>query len=131
MAIVGGGYIGVELATVFSKLGVRVTVIEKAQRILPEMDEALARVVAQALVDRGVTVVAEASSVRATDKGARYPSTGQISRYVLTRLWSRSVVARIPTRLAWSISASRLAGPGISMFTRVALQARACSQSET
>ncbi|USG65602.1 dihydrolipoyl dehydrogenase [Brevibacillus ruminantium] len=38
LAIIGGGVIGVELATVCSELGVSVHVIEAADRILPNMD---------------------------------------------------------------------------------------------
>lgn len=56
LAIVGGGYIGVELGTAFAKLGAVVTIIEAADRILPGMPELLARVVARRLDDLGVAV---------------------------------------------------------------------------
>ena len=35
LAVVGGGYIGLELGTAFAKLGAGVTVVETAGRILP------------------------------------------------------------------------------------------------
>ncbi|MCK9909502.1 FAD-dependent oxidoreductase, partial [Microbacteriaceae bacterium K1510] len=40
LAIIGGGVIGVEFATIFSEVGVEVVVIEAAERILPNMDAA-------------------------------------------------------------------------------------------
>lgn len=43
MAIIGGGYIGVELGTAFAKLGTKVTIIEMMERILPGIDQDLSR----------------------------------------------------------------------------------------
>ncbi|MBV9587636.1 MAG: FAD-dependent oxidoreductase, partial [Alphaproteobacteria bacterium] len=43
IAVVGAGYIGLELGIAFRKLGAAVTVIEAADRILPRYDEALTR----------------------------------------------------------------------------------------
>ena len=43
LAVVGAGYIGLELGIAFRKLGAEVTVIEAADRILPRYDEALTR----------------------------------------------------------------------------------------
>ncbi|UFJ40870.1 dihydrolipoyl dehydrogenase [Brevibacillus humidisoli] len=38
LAIIGGGVIGLEFATLFAEVGVKVAVIEAAQRVLPGMD---------------------------------------------------------------------------------------------
>ncbi|EKF17854.1 dihydrolipoyl dehydrogenase [Nitratireductor pacificus] len=57
LAVVGGGYIGLELGTVFAKLGSRVTVVEAEERILPSYDKALTRPVAKRLEELGVTVL--------------------------------------------------------------------------
>src|SRR5207248_6900037 len=43
LAVVGAGYIGLELGIAFRKLGAAVIVIEAADRILPRYDEALTR----------------------------------------------------------------------------------------
>ena len=43
LAVVGAGYIGLELGIAFRKLGAAVTVVEAADRILPRYDEALTR----------------------------------------------------------------------------------------
>jgi dihydrolipoamide dehydrogenase len=56
VAVVGAGYIGVELGTALAKLGSRVTIVELADRVLPGLDAALGRVVARRLAELGVDV---------------------------------------------------------------------------
>ncbi|MFN0026797.1 MAG: FAD-dependent oxidoreductase [Acidimicrobiales bacterium] len=56
VAVIGGGYIGVELGTALAKLGVAVTIVEQADRLLPELDATLAAVVTHRLGQLGVTV---------------------------------------------------------------------------
>jgi dihydrolipoamide dehydrogenase len=57
LAVVGAGYIGLELGTAFAKLGAKVTVIEAAEAILPAWDRGLTEPVARRLDVLGVTVV--------------------------------------------------------------------------
>lgn len=45
LLVVGGGYIGMELSTVFAKLGTDVTVIEMLDDILPGYDESITKIV--------------------------------------------------------------------------------------
>jgi dihydrolipoamide dehydrogenase len=52
LAVVGGGYIGLELGSVWSRLGAKVTVIEFLDRILPNMDRELGPAM-QRLLTRG------------------------------------------------------------------------------
>lgn len=52
--IVGGGVIGVEFASLWTDLGVSVTIIEAAERLLPGEEPELAKVVANQLANRGV-----------------------------------------------------------------------------
>jgi dihydrolipoamide dehydrogenase len=56
VAVVGAGYIGVELGTALAKLGSRVTLVELADRVLPGLDASLGRVVARRLGELGVDV---------------------------------------------------------------------------
>ena len=56
LAVVGAGYIGLELGSAYRKLGVAVTVIEAQDRILPLYDEQLVRPVARWLERSGVSV---------------------------------------------------------------------------
>lgn len=75
LAVVGGGYIGLELGTAFAKLGSKVTVVEAADRILPSYDKALTAPVAKRLATLGVTVMTGAKAqgfaegVLQTDQG--------------------------------------------------------------
>jgi dihydrolipoamide dehydrogenase len=56
LAVVGAGYIGLELGSAYRKLGVDVTVIEAQERILPLYDAQLVKPVARWLERSGVTV---------------------------------------------------------------------------
>jgi dihydrolipoamide dehydrogenase len=56
LAVVGAGYIGLELGSAFRKLGVAVTVIEAQDRILPLYDKQLVKPVARWLERAGVVV---------------------------------------------------------------------------
>ncbi|MDP6351059.1 MAG: dihydrolipoyl dehydrogenase [Alphaproteobacteria bacterium] len=57
LAIVGAGYIGLEIGTAFAKLGSQVTMIEVEDRILPAMDPQIARPVARNLDRLGIKVL--------------------------------------------------------------------------
>lgn len=54
VAIIGGGVIGMEFATLYMELGVEVTVIEALPRILPNIDEEAVAVVQQKYAKAGV-----------------------------------------------------------------------------
>ncbi len=63
LAVVGGGYIGLELGTSFAKLGADVTIVESAERILPQYDEQLTAPVASQLKHLGVKVLTNTRAV--------------------------------------------------------------------
>ncbi|WP_226483040.1 dihydrolipoyl dehydrogenase [Natrinema amylolyticum] len=54
LVVVGAGYIGMELASVFAKLGTDVTVLEMLDSILPGYDDDLKRPVKQRATDLGI-----------------------------------------------------------------------------
>ena len=54
MLVVGGGYIGLELGTVWHRLGAEVTVIEYFDRILPGMDGEVSKQMLKILQKRGL-----------------------------------------------------------------------------
>ncbi len=56
LVVVGGGYIGLELGTVYRKLGAEVAVVEAQDRILPTYDAELTKPVAAALTKMGVSL---------------------------------------------------------------------------
>ncbi|MFD1744933.1 dihydrolipoyl dehydrogenase [Rhizobium helianthi] len=56
LAVVGGGYIGLEIGTAYAKLGVNVSVFEAQPHILPQYDEELSKPVLARLKALGVKV---------------------------------------------------------------------------
>ncbi|MFD2371600.1 dihydrolipoyl dehydrogenase [Brevibacillus sp. GCM10020057] len=56
LAIIGGGYIGMELGMAFAKLGSKVTIVEAAQDILPQTAASLSQVVKKQGKRLGITV---------------------------------------------------------------------------
>lgn len=56
LAVVGAGYIGLELGMALAKLGSKVVFVEAEQRILPQYDQALTAPVARALARDGLAV---------------------------------------------------------------------------
>jgi dihydrolipoamide dehydrogenase len=56
LLVIGGGYIGLELGSVYARLGSQVTVAELTEQLLPGIDRDLVQVVQQALRKRGVDI---------------------------------------------------------------------------
>ncbi|WP_400163484.1 dihydrolipoyl dehydrogenase [Brevibacillus sp. TJ4] len=60
MVIIGGGYIGIELGTVFAKFGTKVTVLEGSDQILPGFEPDMPRLVERKLKKLGVDIKTKA-----------------------------------------------------------------------
>lgn len=54
MTIIGAGIIGLELGSVYARMGTKVTVVEFLDRICPSMDTEIAQIFHRALVDQGI-----------------------------------------------------------------------------
>ena len=54
MLVIGGGYIGLEMGSVWSRLGTKVTVVEKFDRIVPTMDGEIATEFMKSLEKQGL-----------------------------------------------------------------------------
>ena len=54
MLVIGGGYIGLEMGSVWSRLGTKVTVVEKLDRIVPTMDGEIATEFMKSLENQGI-----------------------------------------------------------------------------
>jgi len=59
LLIIGGGYIGLEMATVYAALGSRVTVVEMTDSLLPGADHDLTRILAESINARVHEVLLE------------------------------------------------------------------------
>ena len=97
LAIVGAGYIGLELGTAFAKLGSAVTIIELLDRILPQYDEALTKPVAKGLRQLGIDVRL-GTSVETLD-------LGDFDRVLVT-------VGRTPVTTGWGLESLELTMDG-------------------
>jgi len=77
LVVVGGGYVGVELATAFARLGSVVVLLVAEDRVLPELDEPLlARAVTGGLRRLGVEILAGVRVERIEDGGVTYSLNG-------------------------------------------------------
>jgi pyruvate/2-oxoglutarate dehydrogenase complex dihydrolipoamide dehydrogenase (E3) component len=56
LVVVGGGYVGCEFAQMFARFGARVTVVQRAERLLPSEDPDVSAVVEAAFTDEGIDV---------------------------------------------------------------------------
>ncbi len=102
LLIVGGGYIGLELGTVYAALGSKVTVVEMTDGLLPGADRDLAAVVAKRmetyceaiLLETKVTGVKEEEKddkkgLRVTFEGKNAPGSPQVFDRVLVAVGRR------------------------------------------
>ncbi len=66
--VVGGGVIGIEMATVFSSFGSSVTVVELMDEILPGMDDEMAKRLRKSLKNKGIKILTGAKVEEYDDK---------------------------------------------------------------
>ena len=73
LLVIGGGGIGMELATAYSRFGAKVTVVEAMPKLLPMMDGELTAMLRKKMEASGVTILTEAKvqSVEAAPVGAK------------------------------------------------------------
>lgn len=72
LAIIGGGYIGVEFASMYANFGSEITVIQDGEAFLPREDAEIAQAVLNSLEARGVKIIrsAKTTGIRDTDNAA-------------------------------------------------------------
>ena len=69
MILIGGGVIGLELGSVYARLGAKVTVIEYTDTIIPTMDRALGKELQKVLTKIGFTFYFNHKVIGATNSG--------------------------------------------------------------
>ncbi|WP_306252316.1 dihydrolipoyl dehydrogenase [Parvularcula sp. IMCC14364] len=70
LAVIGGGYIGLELGIALRKMGSEVTVIEATPSILPQYDSSLTKPVMQRMKELGIKVLLNTKADGLEDSGA-------------------------------------------------------------
>ncbi len=71
LVIVGGGYIGVEFASVYADFGSKVTIIQNDSRFLPREDEDIAEAVRENLASRGIELLTNTDVKSVTHKNGK------------------------------------------------------------
>ncbi|MFN2377145.1 MAG: dihydrolipoyl dehydrogenase [Candidatus Binatia bacterium] len=79
MLVIGGGAIGLELGSVWSRLGSKVRVVELMDQIVPGSDRASARLLERSLKKQGLEILLQTSAVSAevTGKGVKVTLEGK------------------------------------------------------
>src|SRR5207249_4552989 len=71
LIVVGGGYIGLELGSVWSRLGAKVTVLEFLPHILAQSDAEIAGLLHKSLVKQGLTIQLDTKVTGAASQGGQ------------------------------------------------------------
>jgi len=117
LAVVGGGYIGLELGIAFAKLGSKVTVVEAQDRILPLHDAALTAPVSRWLEMHGVTVHLGARALGQDEEGLLIETAGGQSRLTIPAERILVTVGRKPLTEGWGLDQTAVAMDG--SFVRI------------
>ncbi|SIR74074.1 FAD-dependent oxidoreductase [Micromonospora avicenniae] len=70
LAILGGGYLGIEFAAIYRRFGAQVTMLERSDRIFAREDDDVAAVATHILVDEGIHIVTAARVMEVRDGGS-------------------------------------------------------------
>ncbi len=70
LVVIGGGYIGLEMGSVWRRLGAKVTVIEYAERIVPAMDAEVGTAFAKLMTKQGIELRTATKVIEARREGA-------------------------------------------------------------
>lgn len=94
LLVIGGGYIGLEMGSVYAALGTEVTVVEMTGSLLPGVDRDLVRIVQRSLEQkfRAILLNTTASDFREEPAGIRVTLTGQDVK-VPQQVFSKVLVA--------------------------------------
>ncbi|MGE4240952.1 dihydrolipoyl dehydrogenase [Ramlibacter sp.] len=116
LVVLGAGYIGLELAMAYRKMGADVTVVEAAGRILPAYDEELTRAVHQSLKRLAITLHLNARAEGLTNdgEGVRVRS-GHADEFVLPADRVLVAVGRVPRTQGFGLESLQLEMKGRSV----------------
>ncbi len=81
LVVIGGGYIGLELGSVWLRLGAKVTVVEMLEQMLPTTDQEVTAALLKSLQKQGMTIHAgtRVSAMEQTDTGVSLSLEGKVN----------------------------------------------------
>lgn len=115
LAVVGGGYIGLELGTMYRKLGTDVTVVEAQPRLLPTYDDALTQPVAASLRQLGVKILLATQVQGLNDKGDLRLRDASGRESLLAADQILVAIGRVPATHGWGLEKLMLDMQGSSV----------------
>ena len=82
LVVIGGGYIGLELGSVWLRLGAKVTVVEMLEQMLPTTDQEVTAALLKSLQKQGMTihVGTKVSGMEQTDQGVNLKLEGKVEQ---------------------------------------------------
>jgi dihydrolipoamide dehydrogenase len=88
LLVVGGGIIGLEMATVYDALGSRVTVVELLDQLIPGCDPDLVKPLHKRILDRyeGIHVGTSVTSIKAQTNGLKVEFSGNAAAQLFDRV---------------------------------------------
>jgi dihydrolipoamide dehydrogenase len=86
LVVIGGGVIGLELASYFTSIGSKVTVIEMLDHIAGENDAELVAILKKSFEKRGVTFYLSAKVTEVTANAVKYEKDGVVSEVVCDKV---------------------------------------------
>lgn len=123
--ILGGGVMGVEFATIFSELGVKVTLIEAQERILPAEDPETSLFLTQILKRKGVKIKCQTSefekdSLTLTTIGRKLNTEAFADLSLVKKREALKVDQRMQTSMANIYAVGDITGPPLLAHTAIA-----------
>lgn len=79
MVVIGGGYIGSELAGVYANFGTKVTILEGSDQIIPTFEKDMVKLVENNFTEKGVNVVTNAMAKEAKEEDDRVTVTYEVN----------------------------------------------------
>lgn len=77
LTVVGGGYIGLEFASMYANFGSRVTIIQRGNIFLPKEDEDISESIREVLEAKGVQIITGAKTTKIQDGSLYYDANGE------------------------------------------------------
>ncbi|MGY4105664.1 dihydrolipoyl dehydrogenase [Ignavigranum ruoffiae] len=78
MVVIGGGYIGSELAGAFANFGTKITILEGSAQIIPNFEKDMVKLVENEFKNKGVDIIANAMAKEVVINGDRVSVTYEV-----------------------------------------------------
>ncbi|MCX2839126.1 FAD-containing oxidoreductase [Salinimicrobium sp. MT39] len=75
LVIVGGGYVGLEFAQMFSRFGSEVTILERGSALMKKEDDDIAEAITEIIKESGINVLLNSDCIKAAEKNGEIEVT--------------------------------------------------------